>query len=72
MTFNTVTSADIEAQRKVVNDAYDRYGFHSPEYQQSFDRLHDMRMDFMADGYRSERGLPPNAKTPYCGTRWSH
>lgn len=67
-----ITEADIEAKRREVNQAYERHGFHSREYQQGFDQLHDMRMDFMAQNYRKEWGLPPDAKTPYCGTRWTH
>lgn len=69
---NAISSADIEAKRRSVNLAYELHGFHSREYQQGFDELHDMRMDFMAAQFRTERGLPPDAITPYCGTRWTH
>jgi hypothetical protein len=56
---------DIQAKRREVNTAYSRYGFHSAAYQRSFDELHDMSMVYMAERYRAERGLPPNAWTPY-------
>jgi len=61
-----IKNANIEAKRREVNHAYAVYGVQSKEYQQSFDNLHNMNMTFMADRYRKEWGLPPNAKTPYC------
>lgn len=67
-----VSQVDIDVKRREVNQAYAVYGFNSQEYQQGFDELHDMQMQFMADNFRKERGLPPNAKTPYCGSPWSH
>lgn len=64
-----ITSATIEAKRQEVRRAYSDYGFHSKQYQQGFDELHDLNMLFMANKFRASRGLPPNAKTPYCPTR---
>ena len=61
-----VSKTDVEAKRREVNAAYSTHGFHSREYQDSFDELHDMNMMFMAGQFRKERGLPPNARTPYC------
>lgn len=58
--------ADIEAKRHEVRKAYAAHGFYSTEYRQAFDELHDMNMAFMAAGFRKNRGLPPNATTPYC------
>lgn len=62
----SVTKGAIKAKRREVNHAYSAFGFHSREYQQSFDELHEMNMTYMAEQFRKERGLPPNAKTPYC------
>lgn len=62
----TVTLACIEAKRSEVREAYATQGFHSREYQRSFDELHDMNLEYMASRFRNERGLPPSAKTPYC------
>jgi hypothetical protein len=63
-----ITIAEIARKRVVVNRAYYAHGFHSPEYQGSFDELHDMNMLIMADQFRRERGLPPASRTPYCPT----
>ncbi len=57
---------EIQAKRREVIRAYYTHGFHSREYQEGFDQLHEMNMAFMAGEFRKERGLPPNAKTPYC------
>lgn len=57
---------EIEAKRQSVRQAYADHGFHSVEYQQGFDELHVMNMQFMAEQYRNERGLSPHARTPYC------
>lgn len=62
----TISEADIAAKRHEVRHAYAENGFHSKEYQQGFDELHDMNLLFMANRFRTERGLPSNAKTPYC------
>lgn len=62
------TKMDIERKRNEVRAAYSQRGFHSKEYQQSFDELHDMNLLYMATSFRAERGLPPSAKTPYCPT----
>lgn len=62
----SITKAHIKFKRHEVNQAYATHGVHSAEYQKSFDELHDMNMTFMADHFRKDRGLPPNAKTPYC------
>lgn len=59
-------AANINVKRHDVNVAYCIHGFHSDEYQKSFDELHEMNMTFMANQFRKERGLPPNARTPYC------
>lgn len=67
----SVRNDAIEAKRRQVLEAYLKHGVGSSEYEEAFDELHDMRMDAMAEGYRHERGLPPGAKTPYCGSRWS-
>lgn len=56
----------IRAKRREVNLTYAEHGVQSKEYQQSFDELHDMNLVFMAEQFRKNRGLPPNAKTPYC------
>lgn len=61
-----VSEAEIHAKRREVRRGYSTLGFHSQEYQEAFDQLHEMNMAFMADRFRKERGLPPNAKTPYC------
>lgn len=63
-----ITIAEIARKRVAVNHAYVAHGFHSPEYQNSFDELHDMNMLFMADQFRREWGLPPTSRTPYCPT----
>lgn len=62
----TIDPANIEVKRHEVNAAYRTHGFHSSRYQKSFDELHEMNMTFMANRFRKERGLPPNARTPYC------
>lgn len=62
-----VTKADIEAKRERVRQAYAEHGFHSTEYQTEFDELSDLCKQHMAaEQFRHERGLPPNAGTPYC------
>ncbi len=61
-----ITKAQIIRKREEVNLAYSTYGFHSAEYQRSFDELHDMNLVFMAQQYRNARGLPTNTRTPYC------
>ena len=61
-----VTKADIEAKRERVRQAYAEHGFHSTEYQTGFDELSDLCKQHMAEQFRQERGLPPNARTPYC------
>lgn len=60
-----LSQANIQAKRQQVNAAYSEHGFHSSQYQKSFDELHDMNMSFMADQFRKALGLPPGAKTPY-------
>lgn len=62
----TITKADVERKRNEVRKNYSTHGFHSDEYQNSFNELHDLGLAYMAQEYRNERGLPPNAKTPYC------
>ena len=54
---------EIQAQR--VREAYAKTGSRNPEFERECDILHDMRLDNMATQFRSERGLPPDAKTPY-------
>lgn len=54
------------AQARKVNELYARFGVGSPEYEREFDALSDMRMASMAQAFRNSRGLPPDAKTPYC------
>jgi hypothetical protein len=56
-----------QLRKKVLN----AYSANPEQYEKLFARLHDLRMDHMAQNYREIRGLPPNAKTPYCGTRWT-
>jgi hypothetical protein len=56
----------IETQARKVRDAYFKTGGLNPEYEKEFDILSDMRRASMAQNFRNERGLPPNAKTPYC------
>ncbi|AGN82453.1 MULTISPECIES: hypothetical protein [Pseudomonas] len=55
----------IEAQAQKVEAAYAVTGSVNPEYEREFDILSDMRRAEMAKEFRSERGLPPTAKTPY-------
>lgn len=54
----------IQAQK--VRAAYAKTGGINPEYEREFDKLSDMRRANMATQFRSERGLPPDANTPYC------
>jgi len=61
-----ITKQQIDIKSQEVNENYYTFGFHSKEYQKSFDKLHDMRMKFMAQKYRSINGLGDYAKTPYC------
>lgn len=58
-------SPEIQAKRREVNDAYKAGGVQSEAYKKSFDELHDMNQVVMANQFRAERGLPPNAETPY-------
>ena len=60
------TQSAIDAQAVVVNQAYAKTNGLNPEYEREFDKLSDMRWKKMADDFRSARGLPPDAKTPYC------
>lgn len=60
------TQKAIDAQAVVVREAYAKANGLSPEYEREFDKLSDMRGKKMADDFRSARGLPPDAKTPYC------
>lgn len=62
---NQIGLVDIENKRRRVNEAYFKHGFPSEEYEREFDELHDMRLTFMANKFRAERGLPPGSKTPY-------
>ena len=62
----TLTTTDLARKRAEVRTAYDTHGFHSRNYQQAFDELHVMNLQYMADAFRKERGLPPGSKTPYC------
>ena len=55
-----ITVQQIADQQQRVRVAYSDQGFHSAAYQQGFDKL-----QYMAQQYRNERGLPPNARTPY-------
>lgn len=59
------TQQDLNLKRKLVNDAYFIHGFPSAEYDQEFDELHTLTLSFMAQGYRKERGAPPDSRTPY-------
>ena len=63
--FHPMDSDAVKAKRVEVNDNYAKYGFHSQEYQKSWEELHVMTMQAMAAQFRTERGLPPDAKTPY-------
>jgi hypothetical protein len=63
-----ITTDAIARKRVAVNRAYAAHGFHSPEYQNSFDELHDLNMLFMAHEFRREWGLPASSRTPYCST----
>ena len=57
---------EVEAKRHQVRVAYVKYGFHSDDYQHSFDELHELNMVFMAAAYRRAHGLISNkSKTPY-------
>ena len=60
----------IEAQKNLVRKLHAEEG-RGPNFERESDILHDMSMDEMAAKYREVHGLPPNAKTPYCGKRWS-
>lgn len=62
---NQITLVELQDKSRRVNEAYARHGFPSAEYDREFAELHDMRMKFMADKFRAERGLPPDSKTPY-------
>jgi hypothetical protein len=56
----------IEAEQSVkVNAAYAVTGGLNPDYEREFDILSDMRRAHMGEQFRMERGLPPDAKTPY-------
>jgi len=61
-----ITTTELARKRAEVNDAYYIYGFHSVQYHQSFDELHDMNLLFMAERFRRVHGLPPGSRTPYC------
>ncbi|MCZ2113541.1 MAG: hypothetical protein LC131_06870 [Anaerolineae bacterium] len=61
-----VTDEEIAVKQQSVRKAYSEHGFHSRQYQNGFDELHNLRMRSMAQKYRLERGLPPGSKTPYC------
>jgi hypothetical protein len=61
----SISESDISNKRLEVNAAYVFHGFNSPQYQKSFDELHDMNMEYMANLFRKQRGLPPDSKTPY-------
>ncbi len=56
----------IEEQAQRVREAYARTGNCNPEFELESDKLHDMRLAQMANDFRAERGLPSDAKTPYC------
>ncbi|MNC83728.1 hypothetical protein D3C75_1378500 [compost metagenome] len=62
-----MNQAEADQARK-VNAAYGKTGCVNPEYEREFDILSDMRRVNMAVQFRSERGLPPTAKTPYDST----
>lgn len=53
------------AQAQKVREAYATTGSVNPEYQKEHSRLSDLRRANMANQFRRERGLNPNAKTPY-------
>jgi len=57
---------EISAKRQALSAAYSQHGFHSDQYQQGFDQLHDLNLALMANQFRLARGLGPYAKTPYC------
>lgn len=59
----------IQAQQKVVRAAYATTNDCNPEYKAQFDILSDLRRASMAQAFRDERGLPPDAQTPYCPTQ---
>lgn len=59
-------SPEIQAQAKKVNAAYAKTNGLNPEYEREFDILAEMRRVAMAKDFRDSRGLPPDAKTPYC------
>lgn len=61
-----IDSKEVAAQAQKVRQAYAKTGDCNPEYRREFDVLSDMRRKEMADKFRDERGLPPDAKTPYC------
>lgn len=60
-----VTDEEIASKQQAVRKVYSEHGFHSSQYQNGFDELHNLRMRRMAEKYRLERGLPPGSKTPY-------
>lgn len=53
-------------QARRVNLAYGKTNSCNPEYEHEFDILSEMRRKNMAEDFRKERGLPCDAKTPYC------
>lgn len=55
----------LNEQAKKVREAYAKTSSVNPEYEREFDILSDMRADAQANSFRQERGLPPDAKTPY-------
>lgn len=58
-------AAAIALQAQRVNEAYAKTNGCNPEYNREFDILSNMRKVSMANQFRDERGLPPDAKTPY-------
>lgn len=56
----------INVQRNLVNQYYTKFGFNSKEYNQAFDDLHNLNLQYMAEQYRKTWGFSSNTKTPYC------
>ena len=63
------SQSEIQQKRKEVNEAYgiyQKFGYGKARYEVLFDELSAMNKLNMAQEFRNNRGLPPQAKTPYC------
>ena len=57
----------LEEERQKTRRLYVEFGFHSREYQEQFDSVHELSMKYEAMNYRSIHGYLANyGYTPYC------